>query len=216
MKGVLASNAQTLKRSLQLIAVLAAFASSSFGTTILSENFDELGTGLAVTSVGAFSTINGTNVDIVGPSLFPGLCASPEGGNCVDMDGTNGNSQGQLQSNTLFAAGTYLLSFDLVGSQRGTTASTTVTFGNYDQMFTLSSSDDTDGIVVNQLVTLSSPGYLLFVSDTPGNIGDLLDDVVVSTASTVPEPPSAFLVGSALVMGIVLMARRRRRTFCRN
>ena len=127
------------------------------------------------------------------------------------MDGSGGNPQGQLQSNMLFAAGSYLLSFDLIGSQRGNTAATTVTFGNYDQTFTLPSSDVTDGIVTNQLVTLSSPGYLLFVSDTPGDVGDVLDNVVVSTAaSSVPEPSSLLLMGPALLAGIVATARRRR------
>jgi hypothetical protein len=101
----------------------------------------------------------------------------------------------------LFAAGTYLLSFDLIGSQRGSTASATVTFGTYDEEFTLASSDDTDGIVVNQLVALSSPSYLLFTSDTSGDVGDLLDDVVISTATTspAPEPSTLVLLGTGLL-----------------
>lgn len=155
-------------------------------------------------SVGAFSAINDTNVDIVANGgIFGHLCQPPESGNCVDMDGTYGypgDPQGQLQSNMLFPAGSYLLSFDLIGSQRGPTAATTVTFGNYNQTFTLTSTDDTSGIVVNQLVTLNSSGYLLFVSDTPGQIGDLLDNVVVSTASPTPEPSSLILMGSALLV----------------
>ena len=101
---------------------------------VLSENFDELTPQEGATLVGAFSTINGTNVDIVANGgIFGYLCQSPESGNCIDMNGGYpwGNPQGQLQSNMLFPAGSYLLSFDLIGSQRGTTAATTVTFGNY-------------------------------------------------------------------------------------
>jgi hypothetical protein len=179
------------------------------GGTIVSEDFDELTPQLSVTSAGAFSAINGTNVDIVGGlngSLLPALCAAPESGNCLDMGGTGGNDQGQLQSNMLFPAGSYLLSFDLIGSQRSpTVASTTVTFGNYSQEFTLGVFDDTDGIVVNQPVTLSAPGYLLFVSDTPGDVGDLLDDVVVST---VPEPSGLLLIAPVLLLPLFRMVRR--------
>ncbi len=217
MNRIFALDAQTVKRSLQLMGLMTVFACSSFGSTILNETFDELTAGPSATSAGAFSTINGTNVDIVGPGYFPSLCVAPESGNCIDMDGTYGNPQGQLQSNTEFAAGSYLLSFDLIGSQRGNTASTTVTFGNYDQEFTLGSTVDTGGIVLNHLVTLTSPGYLLFASDTPGDIGDLLDNVVVSTAPTttsnVPEPSTLLLMGSAL-LAMMVMARRRRACLC--
>jgi hypothetical protein len=180
-------------------------------STVLSENFNELTPSLSVTSAGAFSTINGTNVDIVGGGLFGALCAAPESGNCVDLDGTGGNPQGQLQSNMVFGTGSYLLSFDLIGSQRGTTASTTVTFGNYDQTFTLASGDVTGGIVVNEAVTLTSPGHLLFVSDTPGAIGNLLDDVVVSrtATSTVPEPSGLLLLGLPVLSTIIVVGRRK-------
>ena len=72
-----------------------------------------------------------TNVDIVGnPGAFP-LCNGPESGNCTDMNGSGGNLQGQLQSTMVFGPGSYLLSFDLIGDQRGSRASVTVTLGNY-------------------------------------------------------------------------------------
>ncbi len=178
-------------------------------TTVLSENFDELSQGLAVTSAGAFSTINGTNVDIVGVGFF-GLCNGPESGNCVDMNGSGGNPQGQMQSNMVFAAGNYLLSFDLIGDQRGSTASVTVTLGNYDKTFTLASGDFSSGVVLNAPVAVTTPGRLLFASDVPGNIGLLLDNVVVSTAgSTTPEPSSIILIASGLLAGAGAVRRRR-------
>jgi hypothetical protein len=105
-------------RSFFGLAALAVFGLTApiHASTLLSENFNELTAQLGATSVGAFSTINGTNIDIVGPSNgFGALCASPAGGNCIDLDGSGGNPIGQLRSNTQFAAGSYLLSFDLLG-----------------------------------------------------------------------------------------------------
>lgn len=198
---------------------LGAFASSpSHAAVLLSENFDELTPQLSATSVGDFHTIDGTNVDIVGGALFGSLCASPESGNCVDMDGTGGNPVGVLQSNSSIALNpgtTYLLSFDLIGSQRGPTDSVTVTFGPYDQTFVLAGNDDSSGIVSNAAITVTSPtsSFLTFQSnDPPGsNEGELLDNVVITSQSTaVPEPASLSLLAGAL-LGFGLIRRRRNR-----
>src|SRR5215467_1150052 len=123
--------------------------------TILSENFNALTPQLTATSAGAFSTVGGTNVDIVGGAVFGALCVAPASGNCIDLDGSNGLAQGILQTTAAIALSpgvSYFLSFDLIGSGRGVTTSTTVTFGPYSQTFTLPSGDTSSGIVANQLV----------------------------------------------------------------
>ena len=198
------------------LLALCALPAGSQAATLLSENFNELTPMLTATSVGAFSAISGTNVDIVGGGIFGYLCVAPAAGNCVDMDGSNGLSQGVLRSNTAFTLApgvNYFLSFDLIGSQRGNTASTTVSFGPYANTFTLASGDDTSGIVSNALVTVSTPttAFLTFTSNTPGNIGNVLDNVVITSSSPVGVPEPATLGLMALGLAGVGFARRKRR-----
>lgn len=212
-------------RALGLAAFTLCVLPSVHAATILSQNFDGLTTGLSVTVVGQFNTINGTNVDIVGGALFGTLCASPESGNCVDMDGSSGNPEGVLQTTStisLLPGFTYLLSFDLIGSQRGNTASTTVTLGTsgcsgagclYNQTFNLASTDDTTGIVSNAVITVSTPtnALLTFTSNTPGFDGDMLDNVLLTSQAvgTVPEP-STFALAGLMLLGVGLLRRARR------
>jgi hypothetical protein len=201
------------------VVMLCALPAPGFAaTTLLSENFNALTPQLSATSAGAFSAISGTNVDIVGGGLFGSLCVAPEAGNCIDLDGTGGNSQGVLRSNTAFTlmpGVNYFLSFDLIGSQRGNTTSATVTFGPFSQTFTLASSDVSSGIVSNELVTVSAPTttFLTFTSDTPGNVGTVLDNVVITSSGNpvtgVPEPGTLGLL--ALGLAGVGLARRKRR-----
>jgi hypothetical protein len=190
--------------SFATIAALALLPAAAFGGTIvLNENFDELTPGGGVTgAVGAFSTINGSNVDIVGNlngNFFASLCASPESGNCIDMGGSGGNDQGQLQSNTTFANGNYVLSFDLIGSGRGPMDGVTVTFGNFSHDYSLTSGDTSGGIVINQVASVIggvNPN-LVFSSDQASDIGLVLDNVCVVTN------PSGQAIGGAAVAAVV-------------
>jgi hypothetical protein len=176
------------------VALLLIWPAVSKADTI-NENFNELPTALNATNLGAFTVTSGT-VDVVGGTLFGSLCAAPESGNCVDLDGSNA---GQISSaNLTLTPGTYILSFDLIGSQRGGNTSTTVTLGSlYAQTFFLSSSDVTSGIVdatINVGTTTVAP--LIFTSNTPGVGGALLDNV--SLVSSVPEPATLSFLGIGL------------------
>lgn len=179
---------------------------------VFSENFDEVTPALGVSTAGAFSAIDGTNVDVVGGALFGSLCHAPESGNCVDMGGTGGkNPSGNIELTTALnlAPGTYYLSFDLIGSQRDTTTQTTVNFGSYSQMFTLGPNDFTSGIVTNQAVVWGGgPIQLQFVDNSSAdNIGALLDNITITT-SPVPEPESLLLLATGLIGGAGLIRRK--------
>jgi hypothetical protein len=203
----------------RLLIALLVSAVSAPAASILSENFNELTAQLGVTSAGAFTAVDGTNVDIAGNSNGWGfLCGGPDSGNCLDLDGSGGNPQGILASGLILLnpGNDYYLSYDLIGSNRGLTTSTTVTFGSYSQTFTLGSSDTTSGVVNNALITVSVPTetQLIFTSNTPGQVGSVLDNVSITSAdvssgssqsSATPEAPTFILL--TLVVGMALLFR---------
>jgi len=198
-------------------------------TTIFTENFDETSPGgVNVTTAGSFTATVG-NVDEVGGSVDSGICASPESNICIDLDG---NTQGQITATiNITTAGTYYLSFDLIGADgpggftgRNVQTSTAVSFGlntcagpsscaYYNSNVTLAGIDTTDGIFTNVAVNITTPGtyYLTFASETPGLNGALLDNVLLTNSlSAVPEPSTLVLLGSAL-LGIGGLRRLRAR-----
>ena len=191
---------------------LSAFAGIGHASLIFLENFNTVTDGLAKTgAVGNFTVTMG-NVDVVGThnsNLYSYLCVSPESVNCVDLDG---NTKGQISTSSIsLSPGTYTLTFDLNGSRRGNSTSTTVSFASFSHTYVLGSGD-LNTFTIQISVTTAGSSTLVFTSNTAGAAGALLDDVSInftpnSPPPTVPEPTTGLAMISSL--GLVVTARRR-------
>ena len=179
---------------------------------IFSENFDTVPVVLNTTgTIGNFTVTSG-NVDIVGTNPtnnFGSLCVAPESVNCVDLDGS---TEGQITSTVItLPIGSYTLAFDLNGSQRGNSTSTTVTFATFSNTYTLAAGD-VNAFSIPITITTAGTSQIVFTSNTPGDLGSLIDNVTVTSnvQGTVPEPASVLLMMGALSLLLIVRHLRRR------
>lgn len=197
-----------------LSAAAALAAGQASAAILLSDNFDAgspHGDQLNWTGDATFNvTAAPGSVDLIGAGgSFDFL---PGHGGYLDLDGSTGNGNpvaGEITSALSFGPGTYTLTFDLAGNQRGATAqSTTVSLGDFSQTFgPLNSSL---GFATQTLTfTTTTAGHLVFTEHGPSDQqGNLLDNV--SLAGGIPEPATwaMMLVGFG---GLGAMLRHRRR-----
>jgi hypothetical protein len=201
-------------------ALVAGFvlAQSASAAVVLSDNFNSDPQQLNDSGDSVFVSLPGTSnasTDIVSNGAPYFLCA-PGQGDCVDLDGSTGNGNdpaGILQSKALVGAGTYTLSFDLQGNERGAAAQTTVVTLGATPIASIKLGSSDPYKLYSYTFTTTASGYLTFTEHGPvpqgsDQQGNVLDNVVLS--SGVPEPAAwALMLVGLGAMGVALRSRRR-------
>jgi len=194
---------------------LSLGAGSANAAIVLSDNFDADAVSLNFTGDSFFvppaaPTPGMASVDLVGAADGFGSLAY-NGGVSVDLEGTTGTGfspAGILQSVATLASGNYSISFVLAGNLRGAVNKTTrVSIG--DQFIDITPSSNAQPYTLYTENFTNASGKVSFMDLGPSTQqGNLLDEIVVSTA--VPEPATwaMMLIGFG---GIGLMMRGSRR-----
>lgn len=147
-----------------------------------SDDFNAENGGDASLNYSGFANWDVTDgtVDIIGNGTFDFF---PGEGLFVDLDGSTSDS-GVLETQMAFPlldGGTYRLTFDLAGSQRGTAESVDVTLGTvYAETFPLASADPLATITRDIVITASELATLSFENAGGDNIGAILDNVTLN------------------------------------
>ena len=188
-------------RLLFAAVLTAAVGGTASAAPLFSDNFNTENGGTGVLNYTGFAnwTVPGGSVDLIGNGFFDFY---PGNGLYIDLDGSTG-AGGTLKSTTVFAAGTYTLTFDLGGNARGAGNDTlTVSLGSWSEVFNV---PDTFPLTTITRTFTTTGGNLSFANGGGDNQGIILDNVSVSAT---PEPVSLVVFGGLLAGGGWLVRRR--------
>ena len=198
---------------LQQLSVVAALLLSSSLTyaasPIFSDDFDSYASVQLNWSPPASSgwTVTNGTVDVIGIGGFNFI---PGNGNYIDLDGSSSSAGLLSHSVDLLGGTTYMLSFDLAGSHRGTTETVDVSFGSVAASYSSLNSTDPFSTHTLNFTPGSDSSYSLSFHNVGGdgdNFGALLDNVHISV---VPEPEVYAMLAAGLAL--VGFTGRRRKT----
>ncbi len=197
--------------ALPLVSVAAALSTPSMAATSFADDFNSYAYELNWAPPANWSAPLPGAVDLIGETTTStSFDFLPGNGGYVDLDGSDGVA-GTLQTLASFNAGSYTLTFDLAGNQRGDVDKTTeISLGSFNTALTLASGSP----FTLYTYSFTTTGGNLTFSDLPGgngNIGNLLDNV---TIAAVPEPASWMLMLAGFgMLGFALRSRRQTVTY---
>lgn len=176
---------------------------SASATVVFSDDFNSYTAAIpAPSSFGGWNVISGS-VDIIGLSPYDYF---PSNGKYLDLDGSTGNG-GEISTSAIFGPGSYVINFDLAGSQRGDSNDVVVSFGGNTWNYTVASGD---GFIARSFTfTTLTTTSLAFQNGGTDNMGALLDNVSVTA---VPEPSTYGLMFGGMIMVAGLVARKSRQS----
>jgi hypothetical protein len=189
------------------LAGAASFAQAA----VFTDNFDNYPVALNWTppAPSAWTVSNGT-VDLIGFTDASSFDFLPGNGGYVDLDGSTGQSGLFSKSFSLLSGKNYALSFDLAGSQRGSTEIVDVNFGGILGNYSLNSSDGFSLRTLNFTPSSSGIYSISFQNHGGDNVGALLDNV---TVAAVPEPETYVMMLMGLsMMGFISRRRNHKQT----
>jgi hypothetical protein len=206
-----------MKRSILAAAFALTLAAMPVqAATIFFDDFDTENGGVGVFNYFGFAnfTITGGSVDLLGNGFFDLL---PGNGMYVDLDGTTSDAGVQTVNPIALGAGNYVLSFDLAGSQRGTTETVDINvFGDLSASYgstqvTLASNDPFATLFIPFTVLGDEMLRFSFANTGGDNFGGLLDRVRLESVevSEVPEPGTLALMGAGMLFAAREVRRRK-------
>lgn len=167
-------------------------------------------------TIGQFSATLGTVDFIRIPNGFSIESCGAGGNGCVDLAGSTGAATSQIATALLdFQPGSYVLSFDLSGSQRDASADSVNVLipGIFGPLTgTRGGAEGFATLTVAFVVTVATNAAIIFEGlQTADNVGLLLDNILVTFDANVVPLPGAFPLLLAGIAGLAFASRRQRR-----